>query len=210
MAAIDKTYTNSWDEYKEYRDWCIGKKFTCPNGDVIRPIDYLKDLTEEDFKSGHEISIMSTPCSLDYFLIKHCPIKLIHDTLHRQYSEDYIRSVLEGTSKYDSFTKEGKVGTRLRMTKWPSDMKANRPMGGGSWFVQLSNAGFHCDYDEEKDRWTWPDELHATNGWTSDTAYVKTIKALKRKIIKWQLPKGTIIRAMGKYVGDDYEFILTY
>lgn len=132
------------------------------------------------------------------------------NTLHRQYSEDYIRSVLEGTSRYDRFTKEGEIGTRLRMTKWPSDMKANRPLGGGPWSVQLSNAGFYCNYDEGKDRWTWPDELHANNGWTSDTAHVKTIKTLKRKILKWQLPKGTIIRAMGNYVGDDYEFVLRY
>ena len=81
MAAIDKTYTSKWEEYKEYRDWAINQKFVCPNGDVVKPIDYLIKWREEDFDGVHEKPIMNTPYTLDYFLIKHCPVKFVYDRL---------------------------------------------------------------------------------------------------------------------------------
>ena len=34
MAAIDKTYVSSWEEYKEIRDWAIKTNVTYPNGDI--------------------------------------------------------------------------------------------------------------------------------------------------------------------------------
>ena len=33
-----------------------------------------------------------------------------------------------------------------------------------------------------------------------------TIKAIKRSILKWKLPVGTIVKCTGRYVGDIYEF----
>jgi hypothetical protein len=205
MASIDKTYTSSWKDYCEYRDWASKQKFMCPNGDVIRPIRYLYKLKEEDFDGIREKPIMNTPQTLDYFLIKHCPIKFVYDRMREVYNKEYIDSVLNGTSEWDTFTKEGKYGTKFRMIKHPKDMKANRPYKRNSWFVQLSNDG-NCDYDSDNNRWLWCYELYEPKGWTSNTAHINTIKALKRHMRKWKLPKGTIVKALGGFIGDEYEF----
>lgn len=207
MAAIDKTYTSKWEEYKEYRDWAINQKFVCPNGDVVKPIDYLIKWREEDFDGVHERPIMNTPYTLDYFLIKYCPVKFVYDRLREVYNKGYIDAILNGTSAWDTFTKEGKYGTRCRMTKHPKDMKANRPYKRRSWFVQLRNDG-HLEYDEKNNRWCWLDELYESGGWVSNTAHIKTIRALKRHIRNWKLPKGTIVMAKGGYMGDEYEFVV--
>ena len=34
----------------------------------------------------------------------------------------------------------------------------------------------------------------------------KTIKAIKRAILKWKLPVGTIVTCTGRYVEDTYKF----
>jgi hypothetical protein len=36
----------------------------------------------------------------------------------------------------------------------------------------------------------------------------KTIKSLMRNIRKWKLPKGSIVTAHGRYVGEEYEFLI--
>lgn len=206
MATIDKTYTNKWEEYCEYRDWAMGQKFVCPNGDIIRPIDYLYRWNKEDFDGEKYLPIMNTPLSLDYFLIKHCPIRFVRNRMLDVHGEDDFDAMLNGTSEYDTFSKEGKYGTRFRMTKHPIDMKANRPCGRKSWFVQLRGEGRYCQYDEDKNRWTWDDELRSGSG--GNTAHIRTIKALKRHMRKWKLPKGTIVDVRGRYIGDNYEFLI--
>lgn len=67
MAAIDKTYTNKWEEYCEYRDWAMGQKFVCPNGDIIRPIDYLFRLDKVDFP---EVTFENSPMEVELVIKK--------------------------------------------------------------------------------------------------------------------------------------------
>ena len=47
MAAIDKTYTSSWEEYQLLVEWCRGKFFTLENGDVIYPSKYIYEWSKE-------------------------------------------------------------------------------------------------------------------------------------------------------------------
>ncbi len=206
MAAIDKTYTKSWEEYKEYQDWAIGKSFTCPNGDIVRPITYLRNLKEEDFDGEKYIPIMNTSYAVDYFLIKYCPIQFIRERMKEVYSQDYVDDILNGVSAWDTFSKEGRYGTRFKITKYPKYERSNRPYKKPCWFIQLKNS--FISYDEGSNRWIWDYELSEPKGWTSNTAEIKTIKALKRCIRKWKLPKGTIVQAIGGYVGEDYEFLI--
>ena len=74
MAAIDKTYVSTWEEYNEYVKWAKDRVFVCPNGTKIRPIDYVYDYGYEHFDGEIERVLHNTPTSLDYFLIKECPI----------------------------------------------------------------------------------------------------------------------------------------
>lgn len=205
MAAIDKTYTNKWEEYCEYRDWAMGQKFVCPNGDIIRPIDYLYRWNKEDFDGEKYLPIMDTPYSLDYFLIKHCPVKFVRKRMRQVYDDEYISSIENGTSEYDTFTKAGKYGTRFKVIKQPK-VKVNLPYLSCNWFVSAGGRGVHLVYNEDKNRWYWPQELHESGRWISGMAHIKTIKSLKRHMRKWKLPKGTIVTAWSGYDNLIYKF----
>lgn len=47
------------------------------------------------------------------------------------------------------------------------------------------------------------------DGWSSSDTYCKSIRALTRRITKWNLPVGTIVEVQGRYVGEEYEFLVT-
>lgn len=47
------------------------------------------------------------------------------------------------------------------------------------------------------------------DGWSSSSAFCKTIKSLRRRIKRWKLPVGSVVIASGRYIDEDYEFIVT-
>jgi hypothetical protein len=104
-------------------------------------------------------------------------------------------------------------GTHFRLTKSPNGRKTipfERPLRG-NWWVHVENANNKYDfmwYNKDTDTWDFGDEF-VISKWKSDTAYVKTITALKRKIRKWRLPIGTKVIATGRYVSEEYEFVVT-
>lgn len=63
-------------------------------------------------------------------------------------------------------------------------------------------------YNKDTDTWDFMDEF-VISKWKSNTTYAKTITGLKRKIRKWKLPIGSKVRVSGRYVGENYEFIIT-
>lgn len=219
MAAIDKTYVSSFEEWKEVMDWARTAKFTCPNGMVLNVIDYCynSDYTEEEIKEWlseqGEIPVMNTSNELDYFLIKYCPIQLVQDRMRCVYSENYIESVLNGTSKYDKFVKP-EVGKHFKCIKkplWNYTLK---------WFNQYYNKYFKGFYDVDvmyKGNYLWYNEI--CDCWKLDdelgystisgaTVRCHSIKALVRKLKKWNLPVGAIVKVTGKYVGEECEFLV--
>lgn len=104
-------------------------------------------------------------------------------------------------------------GVHFRLTKSPNGKRTvpfERPLEG-SWWVSVENANNKYDfmwYSDDTDTWDFMDEF-VTPGGKTDTAYVKTITALKRKLRKWRLPIGTKVMATGRYVGEEYEFVVT-
>lgn len=104
-------------------------------------------------------------------------------------------------------------GMHFRLTKSPNGKRTipfERPLRG-NWWVHVENANNKYDfmwYNKDTDTWDFTDEF-VISKWKSDTAYVKTITALKRKIRKWKLPIGTKVRVSGSYVYEKYEFVVT-
>jgi len=47
------------------------------------------------------------------------------------------------------------------------------------------------------------------DGWSSSCTYCKSIRALTKRITKWNLPVGTIVEVQGRYVGEEYEILVT-
>ena len=207
MAGIDKTYTDSWSEYCQLKDWANKNRFTCPDGTKVDINNYIYNWDESHFRDGNPLPVMNTSQVADYFLIKNCPLEFVQKRMEDVYGTEYFESVKKGTSVYDKFSKEGKYGKHIRLIRRPSRM-INKPHVRKSarrrwnyWYVQLDNFMW---YSEERNKWVWENELSCTD-WTN-TARVHTIKALKRMLIKWKLPIGTKVRVFGNWMGERYEF----
>ena len=104
---------------------------------------------------------------------------------------------------------EYEVGKHFRCTKHPKEM-FNRPFKRKRWDVDIKTPEDYnwMWYHDDTNTWDFSDEFVISKSCCS-WSNVKTIKALKRLIIKWKLPVGTIISVTGKYRFDDYEFIVT-
>lgn len=202
MAGIDKTYTKSWKEYKEVIDWAENTKFVCPNGQVLYPINSCYEASEESFDGEREIAIMNSSTTLDYFLIRECPLEVVQKRMREVYPKDYYESVRNGTSDFDNFTKEGKIATKVKYNAKHAPKKTTR---GGFYWVEAECEGMdYLWYDNYDDMWIWPNELGI---WNTNAAHsCHSLKALRRKILKWKLPKGTVVKAMDFTHGYEYEF----
>ena len=211
MAAIDKTYTTSWNEYQTLIKWAKETTFTCPDGTKLKPIDYVySHWAKEDFDIMGR-PVMNTSYVCDYYLIKYCPLDFVQKRMTEVYDEEYVKSIKNGTSEFDTFKKEGKYGTKFRLIKQPKKgMRGNKPFKYKYWFVQLREPdNVDLDYNESENRWIWDNELTALNGWSSNTCHrFKTRRALERNIRKWKLPIGTIVRVHGRYIFDKYEYLV--
>lgn len=220
MAAIDKTYVSTFEEWKEIIDWARNKVYLCPNGIVFNVIDYCyyPDYSEDDIKEwlseSPQIPVMNTPTELDYFLIKDCPIKVIQDRLKEVYDEEFIKSILAGTSEFDTFVRPT-PGKHLKFIMKPKGQKPISWYNGylhrkmkGFYFVSVDSRDF-VGYNEKCDKWIMSGELGNITIGGFISVYVHSLKALIRKIKSWKLPIGTRIWFEGYWVGEEGEIIIT-
>lgn len=222
MAAIDKTYVSSYDDWKEIVDYAKDAIFTCPNGQELKLIDYIyfpnksKSEVEEWLSETCEIPVMSTSWSMDYFLIKYCPIQLVQDRMVDVYGEEYCTSVKNGTSKYDTFVRQ-EGGKHVSYLKRPKFRKPIKHFSSytckymhGKYFVQVDvpDGEGYTFYNERYDTWVLPYELG--EGFTNTAiTKCKSVKSVIRKIRKWNLPIGYKIHVFGKFKGEDFEMVVT-
>lgn len=100
------------------------------------------------------------------------------------------------------------AGKHFKCIKHPP-YKYNTPYGIKNWFISIvPTNGRIFFYHREYDSWDSVEDFVDCN-WHSSTAMFKTIKALKRHILKWKLPIGTIIKVHGRLISNTYEFIIT-
>ena len=99
MAAIDKTYITNVKDYIEFIDWAKDKEYKCPNGCIVKPMDYLYEWDIENLKNtieNHkEVAILSTDSTIDYFLIKYCPLEFVQKRMSEVYSDKQIEALME-------------------------------------------------------------------------------------------------------------------
>ena len=101
------------------------------------------------------------------------------------------------------------VGKHFKCIKHPY-IKYNTPFGIKNWWIDIDppkNLRYMW-YHSEHNSWDFSDEFVIAD-WSSSTAYCHTIKALKRLMLKWKLPVGTIVRVTGRYISETYEFRIT-
>ena len=95
MAAIDKTYTSSWDEYVALIKWAEQQEieFTTVRewASPIRRklVDYIYLHWKNDDFDGTARPVLYTPECVDRYLAIHCPLDFVVKRLKDVYAEDY-------------------------------------------------------------------------------------------------------------------------
>ena len=203
MAGIDKTYLDTYDELVEVIKWCksIGT-VTDKYGNTFNPLDFVyeePDLKESEFKPG--MVLWNTPTYFDLFLIRSCPIKFIQERLKKQYSKDFIQSVKENRSSYDTFERNG-LGKNLKVTvqKKPSYKRCNKKTW---WWISIEDSNWW--YNEDNNEWVHylEGKEHTTNVCTKYRGKL-TMRKIMRILRKWNLPAGLTLKLVGDYDGQEF------
>lgn len=122
--------------------------------------------------------------------------------------ESYYDLIKTGKLYSTPYTnKKYKVGKSFKIIKYPQQ-HYNRPFKLKRWFVEIDTPEElrYMWYHSNTNTWDFPEEFVISDGASSCCTKYKTIKAIKRAILKWKLPVGTIVTCTGRYVGDIYEF----
>ena len=198
MAGIDKTYTNSYTEYKEFRDWSKKQTVIFFDGHSQCIGDWVWDLEEVDF-GEKEIPIMNTPSWLDIYLIQNCKIDFVINRMKEVYDssyEDLCKVDLSARPPEEFKTNRKIVISKAKLNCFPIHSK---PYGGKmDWWLQCNDNFW---YNSKTKTWTHWDMYypHDTN-----TAHIKSLKGIIRHLRKQYLPKGITFTISGRYVGEHY------
>lgn len=217
MAYIDKTYITSYQQAVDYVNWSKENKLVY-NGRVMNPIPYysLEEYKEHFSSNEKEIAFLNTSLSEDYFLIKYCPLDFIQERMKEIYDEDYYNSIKNGTSHFDTFDRNSITGNKVKCIKESNFGNKrfhykSRKRGKRSplrYWVEIIHPDYFLDYEENIDKWLISGyELYKPYCISNVChKHIKSRKALIRNIRKWNLPKDSIIRWRGEYIGDEMEF----
>lgn len=202
MAGIDKTYTNSYKDYKEFKDWADKQIITFFDGHKECIGDWVWNYEKEDFDNG-EIPIMNTPTWLDIYLIQNCKNKFVIERMKDVYSEHFeeYQKLTDLTKIPDGYAKNRKIVIKNGdKCKFPFKRKMfKRPIGNKiSWSIQCEDNFW---YNDETKTWVHWDDFYPHN---TNTAHIKSTKALIRQLRKQYLPKGIKFRLIGRYTGEIY------
>lgn len=204
MAGIDKTYTDSYADYKEFKDWADSQSLTFFNGHKLNIGNWVWDYVKEDFSNG-EIPIMNTPTWLDIYLIQNCKSSFVLDRIKSVYGEEEyeaFKNIDLTASPSGEFQQNRKITIkRNNKTKFPIHKK---PYGGKTkWWLQCCDGFSYCD---ETDVWSSQDSYYPYN---TNTAHIKSIKGVVRHLRKQYLLKGLTFYLSGRYVGEDYLVVIS-
>lgn len=255
MAAIDKIYVDTWEEYLQFRSWCKQQPLLEDKyGKKVRITDYLYNY-EEPWINGQ--AIFNAPCYVDAYVIRNCPFDFIQKELMVNYghwSQERIKQFYENIENWDSNQgkspywakledfiiledgtmtikgleksayskiKKGElysypianikyiIGKHFKCIKHPAHLY-NTPSNYKNWIVNVEipkEINSYMWYHKDTNTWDFIEDF-VNAEWSSSCAHCKTIRALKRLIIKWKLPVGSTIEVSGRPGDDGYTFIV--
>lgn len=251
MAAIDKIYVYTKEEYLVFKEWCeqqptLKDKY----GTEVSLTHYLINWLE--WYEGPR-PVFNAPYYIDAYLIRNCPFEFIQIELKWNYgyrSQEWINeaynTVMNRTEENKNFfswlspddfkvvdgvvtmpnepisdyelIKEGKlyatpytqkeytIGKKIRCILHPHRFY-NRAFNFKYWRVDVDVPGDVVWYHPKYNTWDFTGEFVCAD-FSSICWKYKTIKAIKRAILKWKLPVGTIVTCTGRYIDDTYKFIV--
>lgn len=190
MAAIDKTYISSIEQYDEIIEWANKQTVqVTPSGEQWHIKEYIlydRETVKLGLEKCKEIPIWNTPTVVDAWLKENCPIKVVQDRLLVQYGNEPI------------LIKEETIPT----TKFKILEAPRFNLRSKGWDVYIND----YVYNDTTKKWT--KSIYSL--YYSSCAWYKnmSIRKLKRLIKRWKLPAGTIIVVMGRYYGQNYRIKL--
>ena len=93
MAAIDKIYVNTYEEYLQFKEWCKQQpKLKDKYGVEASLLDYLYKY-DSPFKGNHPI--FNAPYYLDAYVIRNCPLSFIQEELMLNYGYKSQKTIEE-------------------------------------------------------------------------------------------------------------------
>lgn len=211
MAAIDKTYFKTWEQYKSVLDFL--KANNVYDGNSVKD-EYGNDINFDEIMSRWtkseveqrikeydgciDLQLWNTPTYIDIWLIRNCDIDFIVDRLKFQYGDSY-EEIKEHRSDYDRPRMPGCDKFSVIIDR-PKDVSEKTIWTIG---VESSNGCASFTYDKDSDSWhNWTEPLNISH---DIYLYVKgdiTYDYIKEKVSKWDLPAGTVIYAEVIGYGD--------
>lgn len=200
MAAIDKIYITSIEQYREYKKWCDSVPYQHDSiGNLWHPSEFMYPGTEREYIIGlrhnKEIALCNNPDYVDVFLIRNCPIEFIQNRLKEQYGDEY-NHILNYTSMYDTY--KPTISTKFKIVTKPS---VNYRIG--YWSVEVESMGTYLRYSEKKHCWKTNFDLCYCDSYYVHYKHID-LRKIRRLIKKWGLPVGTTVHFIGPCVGQDY------
>lgn len=101
MAAIDKIYINTFEQYKLFKEWCSKQpKLKDKYGTEVSLMYYIYDYDE--WEGNDEHPIFNAPYYIDAYVIRNCPYDFIQKELMLNYghkSQEWINEAYETVIK---------------------------------------------------------------------------------------------------------------
>lgn len=153
MAAIDKLYIKTWDQYTQLKEWCAGKvcwdkPYLDYKGRTVEKLyahDFLFDWEKKDWGKGGK-PVFNAPIWFDIWLIQNCPLDFIQVELKDMYGDDdYNKLSMAGTNSPDMFD-QMKAGTSA-YHKWGETLASRKK---ATKFVEEKGPVY---YGVIRDRW---------------------------------------------------------
>lgn len=163
---------------------------------------YVNEAYDIVMKRGGQKAEMGNPyCYLD----KDSFIKDENEELKLKDDDSSYDQILRGELYKSASRKSYEYGKHVKCIYHPS-IKYNKSYNSSTWWVEVDAGDDDIMwYHDETNTWDFTDELVLANWSSSICNRYKTIKALKKAIIKWKLPVGTLVKCHNRY-GDNYLF----
>lgn len=204
MAGMDKTYTKSYKEYREFKDWANKQVVTFFNGHKERVGEWVAEYEEKDF-DGTERAVMNSPEWLDAYLIQNCKVKFVLDRMKEVRGEssfNELKKVDLSARPPEEFQQNRKIVIkRNSRTNLPLQSK---PRQSKWWLIQSEKDEF--DYCDESKFWSNGDFLYP---YYTNTSEAKSVKAVVRHLRKQYLPKGAEFVLIGSIEGEVYSIMIS-
>lgn len=198
--------------------------------DINKMYDFVINRSEEDQKLIDEANGKYPNKPISYWWLTLEDFKIVDGVItmpNRQKSA--YEEILEGTLYNSPISNKYVRGKHFKMIKIPvpyGNRKCNYPIPVRNkkgiyvpyWEINIELPEYVEEYmwfsiDCRKPvknaigTWDFSSEF-VYREWASSAAYCKSIDGLKRRLRKWNLPVGTIVKARGRYEDEEYQFII--